>query len=363
MILRLIAKLIISYGLFFGGFVYALERPEVEFGIYQFPSNAIPRIDGETVDWDEVPESYTIGTDQLIDDSGQYDQIDPKNLEVRVKVGWVKGMSRLYFLYEAYDDYWDFGQSGLKNDTFEIVVDGDLSGGPLIEKFRINHDVLSATDAYFTLHGTHAQNYHIFTPARDKSWTMLWGTQQWLKSLPYANAATVYDFRPGESGKLTLEFFITVFDHASPQGAAFSTQSVFQENQLIGLSWAIIDYDDAEKKSRAGFWNLSRSHTMYGKADELVAFRLKPIERTRGPDLRANWNFKVIDLKRRIIAFLDESEGQVTSWHWDFGDGTISTEQQPIHTYTSAGKYVVVLTVEGVSGSSRFSRVWDVAVP
>lgn len=363
MTLRFLVKLLMVYGAIAIGFVYALQRPEVEFQIYQFAANAIPRIDGEAGDWDEVPESYMIGTNQLIDDSGQFQENDPRNLEVRVKVGWVKGMSRLYFLYEAFDDYWDFGEPGLKNDTFEVVVDGDLSGGPLIDKFRINHDVLSATDAYFTLHGTHAQNYHIFTPARDKSWTMLWGPQQWLKRLPYANAATVYDFQPGESGKLTLEFFITVFDHASPRGAAYSTQSVLQEKQLIGLSWAIIDYDDAEKKSRAGFWNLSRSHTMYGKADELVAFRLQPIERPRGPDLRANWNFKVIDLKRRIIAFLDESEGQVTSWHWDFGDGTISAEQHPIHTYTVAGKYVVVLTVEGASGSSRFSRVWDVAVP
>jgi hypothetical protein len=33
---------------------------------------------------------------------------DPKNLEVKVKVDWIKGINRLYFLYEAYDDYWDF---------------------------------------------------------------------------------------------------------------------------------------------------------------------------------------------------------------------------------------------------------------
>ena len=45
----------------------------------------------------------------------------------------MKGLSRLYFLYEADDDYWDFSEPGLHNDTFEVVVDGDLSGGPLIE--------------------------------------------------------------------------------------------------------------------------------------------------------------------------------------------------------------------------------------
>lgn len=33
------------------------------------------------------------------------------------------------------------------------------------------------------------------------------------------------------------------------------------------------------------------------------------------------------------------------SWYWDFGDGHTSTEQNPTHTYTAAGKYDVTLTV------------------
>jgi hypothetical protein len=43
----------------------ALERPGVEFKIFQFPPDRIPSIDGRTTDWDIVPASYTIGTDQL----------------------------------------------------------------------------------------------------------------------------------------------------------------------------------------------------------------------------------------------------------------------------------------------------------
>jgi hypothetical protein len=341
----------------------ALERPGTEFSVYQFPANAIPRIDGNTDDWDQVPESYVIGTDELWDDSGKNEGTNPDSIDVRVKVGWVKGMSRLYFLYEAYDDYWDFSLPGLKNDIFEVAVDGDLSGGPLIEKFRINSDVLSETDAFFTLHGVHAQNYHIFTPARDKPWTMLWGTQQWLKELPFANAASNYDFEPGESGRLTLEFFITVYDHASPKGAAYSTKSDFQENKLIAMSWAIIDKDDVNSKSSSGFWNLSRSHTMYGKAEEMVAFRLMPLEPEHVPDLKADWEFKIVDLERRIVAFKDQSVGNISHWQWDFGDGDTSTEQDPVHTYKKGDKYVVVLTIRGSEGESRWSRVWDVSLP
>ncbi len=133
----------------------------------------MPRIDGNDADWRIVPDSYTVGMDQLWDDSRKHQQADAKNLEVKVKVAWVKGMNRLYFLYQAYDDYWDFALPGLHNDTFELVVDGDQSGGPLIEPFHPNKD-LDTMDAYFSFHGVHAQNYHIFTPAQGKDRTLVW---------------------------------------------------------------------------------------------------------------------------------------------------------------------------------------------
>src|SRR5580704_7293425 len=148
----------------------ALERPDVTFKIFQFPANMIPRIDGKTDDWDIVPESYVIGTDQLMDTvRGHGSNIDRKNLDVRVKVGWVKGLNRLYFLYEAYDNYWDFSRLDLHNDIFEVVVDGDLSGGPLIDIYH--RDVwtpeavgnlakidprISPSEAYFSFQGVHA---------------------------------------------------------------------------------------------------------------------------------------------------------------------------------------------------------------
>ncbi|MDP9170296.1 MAG: PKD domain containing protein, partial [Acidobacteriota bacterium] len=87
----------------------AVERPDITFKVFQFPANAIPRIDGSTADWDMVPDDYAIGIDQLFDTEGGHGaKFDRKDLDVKVKVGWVKGLNRLYFLYEAYDNYWDF---------------------------------------------------------------------------------------------------------------------------------------------------------------------------------------------------------------------------------------------------------------
>jgi PKD repeat protein len=62
------------------------------------------------------------------------------------------------------------------------------------------------------------------------------------------------------------------------------------------------------------------------------------------------------------VAFKDLSAGNIQAWHWDFGDGETSTEQNPLHTYQKPDHYVVVLDVAGPAGKSRRSKVWDVAV-
>src|SRR4029077_12256630 len=139
----------------FSASAFSIARPGVEYKVFQFPADKIPRIDGDASDWAMVPESYSIGLDQMHDDEKKHAAPDPKDLDVHVKVGWVKGLNRLYFLYEAYDNFWDFADPGLHNDIFEVVVDGDLSGGPLIERFQPSKE-LSERDAHFSMHGVQA---------------------------------------------------------------------------------------------------------------------------------------------------------------------------------------------------------------
>lgn len=337
---------------------FTLDQPDKVLMIYQFPPDRIPQIDGNSADWADVPESYSISTDQLHDDSGKHSHPDATTPDIHVKVGWVKGLNRLYFLYEAADNYWDFTDIGVAGDLFELVVDGDLSGGPLIPRFR-NNPELNEWDAHFTMHGVNAQNYHIFTPAEGKDWTLAWGCQPWIKEMPYANHAASYTFKQGESGRFVMEFWITPFDYASCDGPEKSVESKLKENNLIGLSWAIIDYDGPG--GGHGFWNLSSQHQMFGIAHELRAFRLMPLDAKYKPKgLTAQWSFNIVDKDRRLVAFQDRSEGPVTSWKWEFGDGTTSNEQNPIHTYKSAGAYIVVLYAEGPEGKSRMSKIWDV---
>jgi len=56
------------------------------------------------------------------------------------------------------------------------------------------------------------------------------------------------------------------------------------------------------------------------------------------------------------VEFTDQSSGIVTSWVWDFGDGSGGIDAQPEHLYTLPGLYTVRLSVSGPSGSDTLSR-------
>ena len=45
------------------------------------------------------------------------------------------------------------------------------------------------------------------------------------------------------------------------------------------------------------------------------------------------------------VQFTDSSTGRPNRWQWDFGDGSTSTLQNPLHSYTQPGVYTVSLTI------------------
>jgi beta propeller repeat protein len=43
-------------------------------------------------------------------------------------------------------------------------------------------------------------------------------------------------------------------------------------------------------------------------------------------------------------------------WSWNFGDKTTSTDQNPVHKYSAAGKYTVTLTAKNAAGSNTMKK-------
>ena len=56
------------------------------------------------------------------------------------------------------------------------------------------------------------------------------------------------------------------------------------------------------------------------------------------------------------ISFTDTSTNTPTIWAWDFGDGSSSTQQNPSHAFSTAGTYMVTLTVSNENGSNTASK-------
>jgi PKD repeat protein len=58
----------------------------------------------------------------------------------------------------------------------------------------------------------------------------------------------------------------------------------------------------------------------------------------------------------QTIQFTDTSETAPVKWHWDFGDGTNSTKQNPSHMYRTAGNYSVTLKAWNDMGSDTETK-------
>lgn len=64
-----------------------------------------------------------------------------------------------------------------------------------------------------------------------------------------------------------------------------------------------------------------------------------------------DWNGDELD-----FTFSEQCVGVPTTWSWDFGDGTISSEQHPLHTYLSQGTYTVCLTAANLYGADTHCK-------
>ncbi|MBB3059581.1 ExeM/NucH family extracellular endonuclease [Microbulbifer rhizosphaerae] len=68
----------------------------------------------------------------------------------------------------------------------------------------------------------------------------------------------------------------------------------------------------------------------------------------------------ITEAQGKRVHFTDtssDSDGSIVSWHWDFGDGHSSAEQNPSHRYQQGGTYSVTLQVEdGLGAQSNTQR-------
>jgi len=117
----------------------------------------------------------------------------------------------------------------------------------------------------------------------------------------------------------------TMIDLGTLGGSSSCAYGINDKGQIVGSS------DTQTGTSHATLWTLPTSGTK-----PIAAFSANPL----------------FGVKPFQVSFKDKSTGSPTSWYWNFGDGNTSTAQNPVHTYSKAGRYSPSLKVANDIGSS-----------
>jgi len=158
---------------------------------------------------------------------------------------------------------------------------------------------------------------------------------------------------PPGSNQITLTF--NSFDVEAPSSSSYCNWDYLE----------IFDGADITAPSLGQFCNaLTGSPGVVVSSGGAITVLLHSDQAVNGTGFEADWScvfptsapvsmFEVSDSIscNSTISFTDISTNGPSSWLWDFGDGNTSTNQNPIHNYTSSGVFDVKLTTTNQYGT------------
>lgn len=166
--------------------------------------------------------------------------------------------------------------------------------------------------------------------------------------------AVVVGSDPGSAADGENESIIADFS-ASPKSGEAPLTVQFTDNSTgspTSWEWDFGDGQTSNEKSpshtysKAGSYDVGLTVSDGITSDSKVESDYITVEeKTVVPVVEAGFSSNATSGKVPLtVSFTDSSSGGPTSWEWDFGDGTTSTAQDPVHTYNTVGTYSVTLT-------------------
>ena len=148
----------------------------------------------------------------------------------------------------------------------------------------------------------------------------------------------------------------TAVNNCEDSTISFNNTSSIPEGSITTYKWYFGDGDSSV--------NASPIHTYTSAGTYSVTLVVWSDNGCRGevtqsievyPNPTADFTFSNV-CKNETFSATDRSSvssGSITSWFWQFGDGTTSTDQNPTHDYAASGNYDVTLTVVTNNGCSN----------
>jgi len=157
-----------------------------------------------------------------------------------------------------------------------------------------------------------------------------------------------------------------------PLMAAFTLTASDSDGSIS--SWGLdIDNDGTPEYSGSGNPPITQQHTYTSQGTYTIKFTVTDNQSAISSDTTVITATKVSPENKppvahftysydgRIVKFIDsstDSDGNITTWHWDFGDQHYSVASSPTHEYQEGGDYTVELTVTDDDGESNsFTQV------
>ena len=94
------------------------------------------------------------------------------------------------------------------------------------------------------------------------------------------------------------------------------------------------------------YYTVSLMVTDTNGCDSTLIYKVRILK----PTANFNWNILNAGCGTLQIAFQDSSQGYITNWNWDFGNGATSNLQSPNYTYVQPGTYNASLIVTNAGG-------------
>jgi len=210
---------------------------------------------------------------------------------------------------------------------------------------------------FFADTSTNPWGWHIFGNNDMKE---CWDEEYWCKGGDYWSAA-------GTSGKWVSE--IRIYSQEDPPEEPFADFTTNVTGGTIPLAVQFTDTSEGEPETWE--WNFGDGST--STEQNPVHTYTKPgtytitltVTNAAGSDSTENTvtagsiSFTASVTSGPVpltVEFTDTSGGDPEAWEWDFGDGETSDEQNPTHTYETAGTYDVALTVTYDGSSNSITK-------
>jgi PKD repeat protein len=151
---------------------------------------------------------------------------------------------------------------------------------------------------------------------------------------------------------LKSDFSVNQVNGIAPLSLIFTDQS---DGNISSWLWSFGDGGTSTLQNPSHTYNTPGIYTVSlsvsGMGDSDVETKSNYINIKYPPPLADFSVNQVNGIAPLSLTFTDQSDGNISSWSWFFGDGGTSTLQNPSHTYNIPGTYTVSLSVEGLGGA------------